>query len=372
METTFTCDLCGTQHPITEENEMDGLLICTDCMMEETEVCQHCSTRIWRGDNAGDAVTPLCQSCYDMYYTRCSDCNEIIYESDAYYMDDDEDTPYCYHCAENYQRCSGIHAYSYKPKPIFRGEGMRFFGVELEIDEGGELEANAKELLKLANSEADEFIYCKSDGSLSEGFEIVSHPFTLDYHINEFPWDEIMQRAVELGYLSHSTDTAGLHIHVNRTAFGTTEEVQDRSIARILYFMEANWNELLRFSRRTQYQMNRWAARYGYKEHPADILDHAKKGYGGGRYSCVNLRNYNTIEFRIFRGTLKYNTFIATLQMVNHICDVALVFSDEEIRNLSWSSFVADIPKETYPELIRYLKERRLYINEPMETEEEI
>ena len=79
-----------------------------------------------------------------------------------------------------------------------------------------------------------------------------------------------------------------------------------------------------------------------------------------------------TGDERIFRGTLKYNTFIATLQMVNHICDVALVFSDEEIRNLSWSSFVADIPKETYPELIRYLKERRLYINEPMETEEEI
>ena len=26
METTFNCDLCGTQHPITEENEMDGLL----------------------------------------------------------------------------------------------------------------------------------------------------------------------------------------------------------------------------------------------------------------------------------------------------------------------------------------------------------
>ena len=97
METTFNCDLCGTQHPITEENEMDGLLICTDCMMEETEVCQHCGTRIWRGDNAGDAVTPLCQSCYDMYYTRCSDCNEILYESDVYYMDDDEDTPYCYH-----------------------------------------------------------------------------------------------------------------------------------------------------------------------------------------------------------------------------------------------------------------------------------
>ena len=339
MDTTFNCDLCGAQHSITEAYDMEGLLICPDCLRQETEICQHCGTRIWRGDNAGDVVTPLCQSCYDMYYTRCSDCNEVIYESEAYYLDDDEDTSYCVQCAEGCRRSSGIHAYSYKPNPIFRGDGARsrFFGVELEIDEGGEDEGNARVLLKLADSEADELIYCKSDGSLSEGFEIVSHPFTLNFHTQVFPWEEILYRAAEMGYLSHSTDTAGLHIHVNRTAFGDTEMVQDRSIARILYFIKANWNELLHFSRRTQYQMNRWAARYGYKEHPADILDHAKKGYGGGRYSCINLQNYNTIEFRIFRGTLKYNIFIATLQVVNHICDVALVFSDEEMKDLSWS-----------------------------------
>ena len=117
--------------------------------------------------------------------------------------------------------------------------------------------------------------------------------------------------------------------------------------------------------------MSRWSARFGFEKTGKQILEKAKSGCNG-RYVAVNLNNYHTIEFRLFRGTLKYNTFIATLQMVNHICDVALVFSDEEIRNLSWSSFVADIPKETYPELIRYLKERRLYINEPMETEEEI
>lgn len=64
--------------------------------------------------------------------------------------------------------------------------------------------------------------------------------------------------------------------------------------------------------------------RYGYKERPMDILDQAKKGYGGGRYFSVNLQNANTIEFRIFRGTLKYNTLIATLQLVDRVCDVAL------------------------------------------------
>ena len=114
--------------------------------------------------------------------------------------------------------------------------------------------------------------------------------------------------------------------------------------------------------------MNRWAARYGYEKTGREILDKAKKGYGG-RYVSVNLENNATIEFRIFRGTLKYNTLIATLQMVNRICDVAMFLSDEELRDMSWTTFVSGCQER---ELVQYLKERRLYINEPITTEEEI
>ena len=86
----------------------------------------------------------------------------------------------------------------------------------------------------------------------------------------------------------------------------------------------------------------------------------------------MNLNNYETIEFRLFRGTLKYNTFIATLQMVNEICDVAISFSDEELDKLSWNGFVSQLDSEKVPELIQYLKERRLYCNEPVLCEEEM
>jgi hypothetical protein len=158
-------------------------------------------------------------------------------------------------------------------------------------------------------------------------------------------------------------------VHVNRTTFGDTIEEQDSCIGRILYFVEKHWAELLKFSRRTNSQLDRWAARYGYKDHPKEMLDHAKKGCCNGRYSCINLQNYYTIEFRIFRGTLKYNTLIATLQLVNRVCSVAFSFSDEEVRALSWSEFVSYC---TEPELVQYLKERRIYINEPVECEEEI
>ena len=41
------------------------------------------------------------------------------------------------------------------------------------------------------------------------------------------------------------------------------------------------------------------------------------------------------------------------------------------IQKQSWNEFVILIP-ESYQELIRYLKERRLYVNEPVINEEEI
>ena len=127
----------------------------------------------------------------------------------------------------------------------------------------------------------------------------------------------------------------------------------------------------MKFSRRTQRQLERWAARYGYKEQPRDILEHAKTGYHGGRYACVNLMNADTIEFRMFRGTLKLNTLIATLQLLDRICDVAINSSDDELKDLSWSTFVAGCAH--LPELVQYLQERRLYINEePVISEEEV
>ena len=101
---------------------------------------------------------------------------------------------------------------------------------------------------------------------------------------------------------------------------------------------------------------------------PHEMLEHVKKG-AGSRYTCVNLTNCDTIEFRMFRGTLKLNTLLATLQMVDHICDVAFYLSDDELRALSWSDFVGGIKE---PELIQYLKERNLYINELTEAEGEI
>ena len=98
-----------------------------------------------------------------------------------------------------------------------------------------------------------------------------------------------------MDYLSHAAGTCGLHVNISRLAFGCTYEQQEAAIARLLYFVEKFWAELLRFSRRTQSQMN-----------------HAKNSCAG-RYTAVNLTNADTVEIRMFRGTLKLNTLKATL-----------------------------------------------------------
>lgn len=371
MEPMTTCALCGENFLESRSVYVDNDCLCPSCAEERTTLCTRCGERIYNDDNAGDDQTPLCQSCYDRSYTSCDRCGRVISLDDAYYeeTDEDEDYPLCYDCHTRSASGTVIHDYYYKPEPIFYGEGPRYYGVELELDEGGEISSNAASILETAQQNGADTLYCKHDGSLNDGFELVTHPMTLEYHQQKMPWRAILQKCVEQGYLSHQARTCGLHIHVSRRAFGTTEEQQDTCIARILYFFEKHWEELLKFSRRTQRQLERWAARYGFKEQPMEILDHAKKGYHGGRYTCVNLQNRDTIEFRMFRGTLKYNTLIATLQLVDRICNVALFLSDEQLKEMSWTTFVSGCEQS---ELVQYLKERRLYVNEPVEGEVEI
>ena len=355
------CAHCGELIENEDFEEFDGEIWCDACLSENTVTCDRCGERIIYEDAVQDDDITLCESCFDNYYHRCECCGRIIRDGDVYWHND---YPYCEHCIDSFT--DEIAEYSYKPDPIFHGDGPRFFGVELEIDHGGKDDESARIFKEIANADG-EHLYIKSDGSLDDGMEIVTHPMSLEYHKN-FCWEELMKKAISMGYRSHQTSTCGLHIHVNRDCFGNNRDQQDIVISRILYFVEHHWNEMLRFSRRSEYSMNRWAARYGFEKTGREILDKAKKG-NNGRYAAVNLMNYATIEFRLFRGTLKYNTLIAALELVNEICDLAIHLTDDGIAKMSWSEFVETIE---VPELIQYLKERKLYINETIENEEDV
>ena len=140
--------------------------------MKETRICANCGAEY--------PIDEMFQVGNDWL---CDDCDRIIHHDRAYW--DGDDNAYCASCWD--EHCSVIHEYSYTPDLVFHGKGLRHFGVELEIDDGGTVNSNAEKLLDIANKDAEN-LYIKTDGSLDEGLELVTHPMTLEYHLNEMPW----------------------------------------------------------------------------------------------------------------------------------------------------------------------------------------
>ena len=369
--TFCSCHFCDRTVDDDTGFAFDGITMCEDCYNDRVISCDHCGRELWADDNCGDERITLCESCRELDYVSCRCCGRVIHIDDAVYLGGDD--PYCDNCADDLDEEGGdsaIHDYNYKPSPLFYGEGPLFMGVELEIDKGGESGTYAARLCGIANRDGTH-VYCKHDGSLDDGFEIVSHPMTLEYHRNRMNWRAIMDEAVSLGYRSHQTRTCGLHVHVSRAAFGKTYDEQEECISRVVFFVENHWNDLVRFSRRHTEQLNRWSSRYGIGRDTKDTYQKVKEG-NPGRYVAVNLENDETVEFRLFRGTLRYETFLAALELVHELCTLAVTVTDEMLEAMPWSDFVRRIDPESKPELIEYLKSKYLYINEATEEECEL
>ena len=143
------------------------------------------------------------------------------------------------------------------------------------MDEAGKDNINAVQALRAFNQE-NVYGYVKSDGSLNDGFELVTHPCTLETHLQQVPWRETLEALRGMGYRSHAPGTCGLHVHVSRKALGKDVYEQEETIAKLLYIFERFWQEILRFSRRTESQINHWAARYGYKDCGEEIFKGGK------------------------------------------------------------------------------------------------
>jgi len=154
------------------------------------------------------------------------------------------------------------------------------------------------------------------DGSLSSsGFEIVSHPASLDYHTNKLGWKELMDVCLDNDYRSHDTETCGLHIHLSRTFLGNNEIEQELNTAKLIILFDRFWtSHIIPFSRRNVETITRWADKPSLEcvntETENEIVDKVKKYKSLGRYKAINLQNSETIEFRLFRGTLNFNTLM--------------------------------------------------------------
>lgn len=364
MECVVICEECGEtvlEYSATYVGNDD--YVCAECFSEKYTTCDDCGGIMLISEshnvyNRRNREVEVCTNCYESNYITCESCGETYHEYNVTYSDD-ACGYYCESCYEEIDSSCAIHDYSYKPDPIFYGTGNLFMGVELEMDIPSSLSSSHScdnESVFNVLNDRNEF-YAKHDGSLNNGFELVTHPCTLEYHMSGI-WTDTLKNAVREGFRGHQVSTSGLHVHVNRTAFDG-----DLAIAKAIIFIEKNYREVYKLSRRASVD---YCRRYfDDSEITKDSQDMMQKfnGKRQERYKNVNLLNRNTVEFRIFRSTLKENTFYATLQFVEAIVKIANKYSLDDILEKDFLDYeeIADSSKK---ELCRYLIERGLVVPE--------
>ena len=380
----FTCEDCGCVFPTDDVVTVNrgNIWVCEDCADRHYYRCDDCGEYFTdRYVHTDDFGTVICDDCYDYRdYTTCYDCGRISRDN---YWNDEVDGYLCGDCERSRNENCAFHEYSYKPEPEFhmcddeKRDGVDdmaipYFGVELEIDGGDDHRDVSEDIRALGLP-----VYCKHDGSLDdEGVECVTHPCTLAYHENVFGWGALVDTALRHDYLSHNTSTCGLHVHVNRRCMGDTRAERNRTAGNLVLLCLPLWDKLVTFSRRTESRLNEWAKRpepfrvipgenYWQDEKVYDLegqddetlMEMALNTYHDGRYQAVNLTNSSTVEFRLFRGSLRRSTILASIALVNNMVAYAKTHTPTECLH---ATFADVVNVENHEVLNAYCHQRNL------------
>jgi len=349
MSCGVNCQYCDTITILTEDNQRETILekeACSSCFEsiknDSTgwEECENCGT--WIDENNkywSDIRDELrCQSCYDQEI-QCFDCDARYHESNGHECSDDDD------------ESSFVMNYSYKPRANFHGDSKYYFGVELEVETSRH--GNYSWGAEHCHNKMDGRGYLKSDGSLSNGFEIVTHPHSLDEIQNKFPW-EMLEDLREDGFRSWNTTTCGLHVHVSRTAFNASSYSQ----------RETHQIKFLKLIYDNERQVKRLAGRssnYATFGDKGKVVPKVKMGnQTDGRYSAVNVENDQTLEVRVFRGSLRKERVLSSVEFVHAAVEYTRNLKVAgNGKPLSWVKFVSYIAQQSdmYPNLFLIMNE---------------
>jgi len=331
----------------------DEEVYCEDCYTKLYIPCDECNTPILREDGIEYEDKIYCNPCFNEEYFTCSQCGETILRDNSYIHNDEM---YCENCYEEITSNAGaILDHDYKPEPIFskqQWENTTYLGIELELE--CEAEKSSKDLAESLKDKfgTDDFFYLKEDGSLTNGFEIVTHPHTLQKH-RERKWRDILTWLKQQGATSYENEHCGLHIHVDKKSLSNLEWYK------IAVFFYKCQSYIISFSKRTRTQVDEWAEFCSPKSiceaNNAPVVYH-------DRYEAVNWDNRDTVEFRIFRGTLDWRRFWASLtftaSLLDYVRETGVAHFTTKDGEELWTHF-RNWTKRDYQFLYNYLKEAK-------------
>jgi hypothetical protein len=320
------CDSCE------ELSQDEGVMVysnggmsewCDSCVDYSAFFCDECESHhdtncFGQHDVGGNTI---CDDCIQHYYTYCDNCDE-------------------YERSDNNQRCNRgiIKPWDYKPDFVMHGSGTTQFGIELEC------EATTRAVPEVASTfdartDSDD-VYLKHDGSLDNGFEIVTHPRDLESWREYAPTLLTDLRILDtLGMRSWTKPTCGLHVHVSKAGMTPSHMVR---FGLLFSRNQLDWQSVARRDANTYCTYSDLGT--------GRIKDKVSHRGNANHFDAVNYANRTTIEVRIFRPSFSLR-FLACIELVAgaHEYTKHLTSYDVARGALEWPRFAEFMSRGQYP-----------------------
>jgi hypothetical protein len=329
-------------------SKLDNKYYCKECYNKKYFTCAYCGDEKLIDRKCQDLT--ICIDCFEKYFIFCSACGEAVLSNKTIKY---KNKIYCYFCGEKYLK---IKKYNYIPKNFkynkLKWENELYMGIELEIEllgvDRNKYEENAEKLTNfLSRKKTNKHFYIKHDGTI-KGFELVSHPLSLQYIHKNIDYYGIFKWLRNNGYTSYKSGNCGLHIHLNKDFF------KDFEAQRLRLFFSTNFENILKFSKRDVNRLN-----YCKFENLNPKIFLQSGLIQKDKYQAIRMNpsGKNTIEMRIFRGTLYYPRFLATLQFCDAISHyIKEIGVNSVINKKSWDLFIDWCrQKNNYIHFLKYI-----------------
>ena len=345
-------------------------ILCHTCYSDLIlHVCNFCGYIGVEDNMVINERNKVCTYCHNIYAKECNICNNISYDTDFDIFDNPPPENHNFVCYNCKQARKVYHDHTYRPS-IFnfmtsKSEGKRdtkkdlFFGFELEIESATSWISNREAMAALVVEKIGaNNIYCVHDGTLQNGIEIVTHPFTWEHYrtVGKNMWDELLLfcRSYEWSANSYGDGKKGpgFHIHTTKAAWGT---YQLYKLLQLAYNRE-NRDFFIKIAGR---KPTRFCSINPTDIKEAPIVAKGKKNRAPDHYAMINLNSSsgdssNTVEFRLFAGSLEPLIVHKNIEFVRACY---LFTRDFSLKNMNHKRLIVYIKanQKQYPHLCEYL-----------------
>lgn len=334
------CRICGKTHlhvdmaPEDINFRGETISVCKKCASTQFKSCNGCDKLHYKGDLTRQGDEQFCHDCWTARFENCGLCRSVFAKGECNHKvrnpHGGTEISACKKCWNwhgpivryehtNYLEMKGIGNTKEMAEKDYISlvNRTRFYGIELEcvVADGVKAKRGPKAQEVLESFEPG-FVVMKEDRSVMElsGFEICTAPATFAYQKDA--WGKFFDK-LPTNLASYSQEMCGLHIHCSRKPLSLL------TIAKMLVFINNAENKA--FVECIAGRPANHYCRVMKKKHSDVGLDNRGMGRGRqheDRHEAINLMNQHTVEFRIFKGTLKRESFFKALEF----CDALIHF----------------------------------------------